>query len=378
MLLYPIVSSFLPNCEKLKGAEYQVELKKFNIENLQNNSFQNTLNDYVEQNLPQKSILVRLRNQCLYSIFKHIPHINIYDTTDKQLFYTESLDYSFHRLHSMKDEEIDSLINKLVELKQILEKKNAELSIIITPSKTRYIDKNILKVVDNFIIKYSENRNDKEEYIYPYDKFKSKIKNTNLDCFDTIEYIDEHKNELLNDEVPLYYDYGYHWSQVKGHMIGKAYFEHLTKNTKQAFPKINITYQKTDEAVYPDKDLLDLLNLFKEPKQQYYQQIINYEDNNYSHPTTIIRGGSFLGQLPIQQEILPDDQDNILYIDNKIALFNGYSKSQSFENYDELDMKKYFENIDLMILEINEINFYNATFGFLDYILEHKELFERG
>ena len=124
--------------------------------------------------------------------------------------------------------------------------------------------------------------------------------------------------------------------------------------------------------------MLDLLNVFVEPKEQYYEPVINYENINYSEPKIIIRGGSFLGQLPIKQEILATENDNILYIENKLALYEGYKKSQNFETYDELDLKKYLKNLDLMILEINEINFYNASFGFIDYLLEHEELFNRG
>jgi septation ring formation regulator EzrA len=62
----------------------------------------------------------------------------------------------------------------------------------------------------------------------------------------------------------------------------------------------------------------------------------------------------------------------------KIDLKNNEDALEEFNK----KIKKYYDTIvselkdfDIVMLEINELNFYNASFGFLDYLLENGDKF---
>ena len=89
-----------------------------------------------------------------------------------------------------------------------------------------------------------------------------------------------------------------------------------------------------------------------------------------------IQGGSFLGGLLLPQTTISVNGE-ICHIENKNFFYNKYKDHCSFESYDELNEKfnllNHIKKTDVIILEINEINVYNATFRFLDYLLSHEE-----
>ena len=63
---------------------------------------------------------------------------------------------------------------------------------------------------------------------------------------------------------------------------------------------------------------------------------------------------------------------------NKYFFYHHFADNVTFETYDEINEKfnliDHINKTDVFIFEIHELNFYNASFGFLDYILEHEEI----
>ena len=51
------------------------------------------------------------------------------------------------------------------------------------------------------------------------------------------------------------------------------------------------------------------------------------------------------------------------------------SKQKEFDTYEELNIDKELKDYDIVLIEINELNFYNASFGFIDYLLENGDKF---
>ena len=131
-----------------------------------------------------------------------------------------------------------------------------------------------------------------------------------------------------------------------------------------------------DVAVYPDADLFNVLNIYDKPNEQFYESVIDYKDFDNDNLNFTIQGGSFLGGLLLPQSTI-SVLGEVYHIENKNLLYNNYKDHYEFETYDELNEKfgliKHLHNTDVFILEINELNVYNATFGFLDYLLAHEE-----
>lgn len=363
VISYPWVATFLGVENNLSGAEEKVE---FSFENI---------DDYIIQNFPGRELLVRTKNQLLYSLFDVSPNTSITKVGDT-LFSTETLNYYYHRLHSVGNSEVDLLVDKLSKFDNICREKGKKLLVVLTPTKPRYYD-GTLPFADDVIMLYEKKKSeDNYDNLLPYDKFSIALKNSNLNYFDSINYIDNHKDNIIGGRVPLFYHSSHHWSIYKANLIGLALHEHMRKTMDIKLPRMTITASPSDVAVYPDADLFNVLNIYDKPNEQFYESIIDYKDFDNDNLNFTIQGGSFLGGLLLPQSTI-SVLGKVYHIENKNFLYNNYKDHYEFETYDELndkfDLLKCLRDTDVFILEINELNVYNATFGFLDYLLEHEE-----
>lgn len=362
VIAYPWVASFLGIENNLSGADEKVE---FSFEKI---------DDYIIQNFPGRSLLVRTKNQLLYSLFDMSPNTSITKVGDT-LFSTETLNYYYHKLHSVSKDKIDTLIDKLTRFDKICKDRDKKLLIVLTPTKPRYYD-GTLPFADDVIMLYENDEEGDFDNILPYDKLAMALKKSDLNYFDAINYIDTHKKTLIDGQVPLFYNSSHHWSVYKANMIGLALHDHMRKTMGIHLPKLTISATPSDVAEYPDADLFNVLNIYDKPKEQFYKTVMEYTNFDNDNLNFTVQGGSFLGGLLLPQTTLSLFGD-VLHIENKILLYNKYKDNYTFETYDELAEKfnliEHLHNTDIFILEINELNVYNATFGFIDYLLMHEE-----
>ena len=363
VIAYPWVATFLGVENNLSGAEEKVE---FSFENIDN---------YIIQNFPGRELLVRTKNQLLYTLFDVSPNSSITKIGDT-LFSTETLNYFYHSLHKVNSLEVNSLVEKLSKFNDICKGKGKKLLIILTPTKPRYYD-GILPFADDVIMLYEKNKSTADyDNLLPYDKISAALKNTDLNYFDSINYIDSHRSDMTGGKVPLFYNSSHHWSIYKANLIGLALHEHIRKTMDIKLPRMTITASPSDVAVYPDADLFNVLNIYDKPNEQFYESVIDYKDFDNDNLNFTIQGGSFLGGLLFPQSTI-SVFGSVYHIENKNLLYNNYKDHCPFETYDELnekfDLIKHLKKTDVFILEINELNVYNATFGFLDYLLAHEE-----
>ena len=360
VISYPWVATFVGVKNDLSGADEKVEL-----------SFEN-IDDYVIQNFPGRSILVRTKNQLLYSFFDISPNTSIIKVGDT-LFSTETLNYYYHNLHDVNSEDVELFTDKLKKFNSICESKNKKLLVIITPTKPRYYS-GPLPFADDVIMLY-ENGNKNEKKL-PYEKLKNSLKNSDIKCFDTIDYIDTHKSKIIDGDVPLFYNSSHHWSTYKANLVGLAVHNYMRKELGITLPKIRVKSSPSETAIFPDSDLFDVLNIYDKPNEKFYESVIEYEDFLNDNLNFTIQGGSFLGGLLFPQVTISVLGD-VIHIENKNILYNKYKEHAPFNSYDELnekfDLLKHLHKTDVFVLEINELNVYNATFGFLDYLLLHAE-----
>ena len=366
VIAFPWIARFTGVENNLFGAEEKVE---FSFENI---------DDYIIQNFPGRSLLVRTKNQLLYSLFDISPNNSITKVGDT-LFSTETLNYYYHKLHDVSDAYVNELVSKLSKFDDICKSKDKKLLIILTPTKPRYYN-GTLPFADDVIMLHEQ----KEDYIknyslnslLPYDRLLRALKKTDLHYFDSINYIDSHKDELIGGKVPLFYNSSHHWSVYKANLIGLALHEYMRKVLKIKIPRISITASPSEVPVYPDADLFNILNIYDKPNEQFYESVLDFKDFDNDNLNFTIQGGSFLGGLLFPQTTLSVFGE-VYHIENKVLLYDKYQENYLFESYDELnekfDLINHIKKTDVFVFEINELNVYNATFGFIDYLLEHEE-----
>ena len=362
------------NETSLSGSEEKVEL-----------TFE-SIDDYILQNFPGRGNLIKTKNQLLYSLFDVSPNANITKIGDN-LLSIETLNYYLHGLYDVEDKDVDDLVSKFKTFKEYCNKNNKKMAIILTPCKARYYQGKF-PFVDYIINLYdkknsaigkinNENVYDTEtlqKKVRPIDKLKNKLKESEINFFDSIDYIDSHKEKFLEGEVPLFYKSGHHWSIYKGNLVGIDFHDYLRKTLDIKLPLLSTKASPSDVAIYPDSDLFDILNVYEKPNEQFYESVIKYENYDVGKTNFLVQGGSFLGALLIPQ-ITVSPFGEVTHIENKSMFMNRYQDLISFDSYDEINSKynllKICKEANVYIFEIHELNVYNATFGLLDYMIEH-------
>ena len=337
----------------------------------------NTFNDYwtgqaqneVEQKYNNefggRTFFIRLRNQTMYSVFNKSSNKYVLMGKDKCLFEHAYVEREL-AITRAPNEDIDKNIQMLEQLNDILKQQNKELYIFITPSKAHYCYD---KIPDEyFVMPKVDEQND-------YDYFINRIAKTNLSYFDSRQYIDEYGSTL---EAPSFYKTGIHWSYSHAYLCTKGFLDMANEKSKFDLGNFSFKEHKTDDPLHPDADLYLTLNLLNKPRGQYYvpEMVIERQGDK---PKVFMRGGSFMGS-SINHLLRYGILDGTVYFENTNMFQNPCTSAQTYQsitNYDQyVDLKDDLAKSDIVMLEINEAAIHKMTFGFAEYLVTHKELFE--
>ena len=362
ILLYPMFGSTIDDILQLEGVENEKEVVGFSVDNLWSGKTQDYLSDVWSEVIPGKALLVKLRNEIIFSFLKTSPNENVIMGKNDDL-YEPAYIYWQTQIYEYSDEELDEAVDKLIKVQQIL--KNKDMYILITPSKARF-NQSDFPVQLELLKTYGCPNADL------YTRFIERLSKSNLRYFDSVEYISKNLNEK---KYPVFYKTGIHWSRLWGNYVAAEFANYITNTSEWDLPKLTVSSIETDLAKHPDADLLKTCNVFSSPYDKYYEPIVfvDEEERDKSKPNFFCRGGSFMGQslgMLIDLNIFAE----YTYFEN-----NYYRTSANVENtfissysaYDEFPVLSYLENSDIVVFEINEAAIYNMSFGFLDYLLEN-------
>lgn len=361
---YPILGKFkLDEKFKLNGVTTEDEKPTMQLSEVLNGSYQEQMETYLHNHICGRNLLVRIHNQLLYSAFHVSSNSNVVIGKDKQLFEPEYIHYSLNFNGQPSEEEMEILTGKLEALNQLLMNEGKELYVFITPAKTRYYKAEIPDIYQKF--------DHSGDATLAYDTFISKIDETTIKYFDSINFINTHKDEYA---FPLWYSTGIHWSRALGYTVVEQFNEYLCENSKFDLGHIQVSLEKSSDCTAPDADLYNILNLLMPPGLEYYN--VKFETVEGSEqPSVFFRGGSFMGQsinALISNRIFGDN----IHFENNYYFTDYYKNSQTISNFDayeELDVCGYLKNSDILILEVNEEKIFTMSWGFIDYILENYE-----
>ncbi|MCQ2609734.1 MAG: hypothetical protein MJ151_02955, partial [Lachnospiraceae bacterium] len=232
VLFIPLFLYFTGYQNNLSGVEYKVATPSFTIEGFIDNTYQDNVDKYLEQNLPGKDIAVNFRNQLLYDMFKISPHKSIDIGVDDTLFFEETIDYYCHGLYNVSDEYMDNLMSKFEELNNICDETGKKLVIVLTPTKPRYYEDKI-PTFDKMMVDINK--------VYgkdpvSYDKFREKLEKSNILYFDSIDYINKNRDKLDTKEHPLWMKGGHHWTMYQGRHVGIALEDFIINYTEPELP----------------------------------------------------------------------------------------------------------------------------------------------
>lgn len=365
VLLSPVLLAQTDKRFAVDGVENRAEFPQVTVSTLVSGQAQTDFERFVQQRLPGKPFMVRLRNEITFSMLGTVSNINYSMNRDRNLFSWENVSYYLQYFAPVSEDGAAELTGKLEQLESLLEEHGKELYIFITPCKVRYMEDE-LPWVDKVMAPERQDGN--------YERLTAALKNSDLEYFDSIAYMAEHGSEF-DSRVPLFYRTGLHWSVYVGNVVGAAFGDFLEEKSGYNLPELEITAQPCTEPVYPDADSFEVFNLLQEPYDDYYEPVIRVADASTDAPGVLCRGGSFMGQ-SVAALIRNHYFGKNVSMENRQVFTDEFANVQGFDSYDQLDLKEYFKDIDMVVLEVNETAVSEMSFGFIDYVLEHPEILQ--
>ena len=360
ILFLPILLKTKDNVQ-LSGVSEAVILPSFNLKGIWDGSFQETVETYYSENLPGRELMIKLRNQTIFSLFGKSPNKHIIIGKDHVLFELEYV-LKYEKFYpSITEEFAQDLCSKLAAIQEQLKARGKEMYIFITPTKVRYYESYL---PDRYLPS-----NHFSDSLGNYEVFSEALKQYHLPVYDSIPYIN---NLAQTADFPLFYKTGTHWSWILSTEVTKDFLRFLNENSQYTFPDLKMDYFPIPEPLPPDADIFHSLNLLIPPYDTYYGIRITPEFQAEERPNLFCRGGSFMGQT-IGSLINNGYFNKDTYIENTEVSHNQFSESTIFSDYSELALKQEFDQADIIIFEVNESHIPVMSFSLIDYLTEHPE-----
>lgn len=364
VMLYPLVGEILFPYVTLSGVTAESEMAELSVKSVMDGTYQESLNTRWENHFPGRSALIKIRGQLLYSLLRESPNENVVIGADDYLFEPGFIFRELAIDGATYDEYFDGLRDKLIRLNDLMEQNDKELYLFITPNKVHYFSE---KVPARYQLLRTDQGNN-------YQKFVQMLQTTQLHYFDSHAYIGEMPEGTW--EAPVFYRTGTHWSCSYGYSAAVAFADYISAvSEKWNLGEMRVWEAKTAVPEYPDADLYDSLNIIQNPTESYYTAGITVDEPG-DGPGVFYRGGSFMGQSLsglTDVGVFPE----FMHLENNYYYTNDAGDSgtiSSYTSYEELDIGRYMEQTDILILEVNEAIISSMSFGFVDYLLEHPDL----
>lgn len=347
----------------LSGVTETAPFPEFSLKGLLNGSFQETANTYYSENLPGRGLMIKVRNQVIFSLFSKSPNSNIIVGKEDVLFEREYV-LKYEKYYPPVTREFtEDLCTKLASIQERLESRGKELYIFITPTKARYYEE---YVPDIYV--YSNRFPDEPGN---YEQFTETLKQYDLHVYDSVPYI----NQLAETaDYPFFHRTGTHWSQVLSAKVAADFIRYLNEQSRYSFPEIAITYHPVPEPIYPDADIFNSMNLLISPyDNNYLQADWQFDSREDEGPNLLCRGGSFMGQT-LAHLISHGFFNKDTYIENTQVTHKPFNQFTPFSDYGEINLKQEFDQADIIIFEVNEAHIPVMSFSMIDYLMEHPEI----
>lgn len=362
VMLLPLLLQNVGSDFSLTGVSQSAALPEFTAKGVLDGTFQDGVNSYYSEHLPGRDLMVRLRNQAVYSLFGKSPNKNTIIGKDQVLFEAEYVMKYEKYYPPVTKEFTEDLCRKLSAIQERLLERGKELYIFITPTKVRYYEE---YVPDRYIL-----ANRFPDSPGNYEMFTETLKDYDLKVYDSIPYVDEWAKSA---DFPLYYKTGTHWSWIISTKVAAGLLRFLDENSRFSFPEADTDYYPVSQPVYPDADIFNTMNLLTPPYDTYYQADLLCGPQEEEKPNLFCRGGSFMGQT-IAPLISSGCFQEDTYIENTMVARSRFSQTGNFSDYAEIDLKKEIDQADILIFEVNEAHIPVMSFSLIDYLTEHPEL----
>lgn len=343
ILSFGILSSVFKNKPMPLYGYYQEKPKPdFNKEEYLNGELQKKTEDYLQEKIKLRPVLVRLYNQINYSLYKKISVKGVVMGKEGYLYEKAYID-SYLGNDFIGQEEIKKYVNELNDLNIELKKRGKRFLIVLAPSKASYFSEYLPK-------KYLK----QEKKISNYLAFKEEINKTNIPQIDFSEYFRKIKP---NHPYPLMNKNGIHWTRHAEHIVMDSLLVYFEKEFSYPMPKVEYKDSYTlDYAQFTDNDIEIAMNLLrKKPDFSLRYHNIEFTEKPENSPRVLVIGDSFYwGMIYMGLGQNAFSQSEFWYYNNEA--YDGKEVKKLDKTLNKESLSKEIDNYDLIILWQNEQN----------------------
>lgn len=362
MMLFPCFSALLPDLP-ISGVFKESTPPVLSARTLIDGTCQTDAENYFNEHLPGREYLIKTKNQLVFNFFNKSPVPEVLIGKNKQMLGASFVYYWYQLTGPTTDEYIEHLTQTIDRFQALMDAQGIHTFLYVTPSKVRFYQEDVPQ-----IYRFAAPENPEPN---AYDKLMKALEPLQIPCFDSIAYLQEVSDGKSLDGYPLFNKTGTHWTQTTGARVAAALGDSIEHAFGYDLAEMSIEPAPAAEPVFPDADIFDILNMYTGAYDTYTEPVITITEEGRDHPGMLCRGGSFMGQSLahlVRQGYFSKD----ICMENTQFFRERFTNVQQFTDYDSVDIKEAFENIELVILEVNESSVDVMSFGFMDYVLEHQ------
>jgi len=336
--------------QPLKGAFTNTEKSKLSASSWFNGSFQNNYNNYLEENIGFRNMLVRINNQIDFSLFNQANANRIIVGKNRQMYDERYIDAYFGNDYLWDDFYLKKL-RKLKCLQDTLKKLEIDLIIIYEPGKARIVKNAIPDRYFKFPKKLSS-----------YEYIIEKSDSLNIDYINFNTYF-----EKVGDttSIPLYPEYGIHWNSYCVCLTADSLVRYIEKLRGIELPDfVWDTIEYSGKLRNQDYDIGESMNLLWETDHlQMPYPVIKIQDVPDSlKPKVLIVADSYYFNI-LYEQIPNKIFDNEFWYYNQTRYINGKKQDSKVE---DLKLQEEIENKDFILFMTTELTHYDFGWSFIE------------
>jgi hypothetical protein len=334
--------------QPLTGAFPKIDTLEFNTDNWFNKSWQENRSEIQKNNMNLRPLLVRIKHQIDYSIFKELHISDLLIGKDDYLF-SHTWANSRASEHELNKDSLSLYLNKLKILSEVLEKKGKYFQIIIPPSKEEIFS-------DKLPNKFAT-----ENEINDYHYYTKSLQENNLKYWDLLDY---YRSIMDTSFYPVYSKSSVHWTKYGAHFTLLKLLDDMNHQLKGNMATLHMKELKISKFSGGDGDYATTLNLLRDIDTidfAYPIYTVNDTSKNLIKPKVLTIGDSYYWAMKGSWQLprIYSEDSKYLYYYNTVY-YNGTQPSHGIQ---ELDIVEEFKTCNAVVILNSAHNLIGYPFG---------------
>jgi hypothetical protein len=315
---------------------------------LRDGTFQKAVTSRVTDAIPVRPLLIRINNEIRFELFGELTAPNVVRGAKSQLIERTYLDDYCSRTEGLGEQRATTILPKLNDIQAYYESRGAVFVYLVSPSKAAHLPEYF---VDR--VQCPSTVQARSQFVSDY---VGALERAGIHVVDTATLLRSLKGSYPFDLFP---QGGVHWNDVGGARAVSALVDEINRLAgRQIIPPFKFTYSLSVPASGPDRELVDLLNVFfpplgyQTPKVSFQPEVPCAESPARDLDVMIV--GSSFGHLPgrimIEANCLARLQ---FYYYATLGRFGGTPYRELQRNLAPSDLEAW-RDARVMILEENE------------------------